>query len=108
MKPTLKAPGTKLLKLKFDQPLSSFAFKFNLRRYTEVLSVHFGASAECFASPLNHHYAHYFSAFPDTDRWFGSRGSFFENFPKEGSFECNPPFAGLSAGAYTLPSLSST
>jgi len=36
MKPTLKAPGTKLLKLKFDQPLSSFAFKFNLHRYTQV------------------------------------------------------------------------
>ena len=33
MKPTLKAPGTKLLKLKYDEPLSIFAFKFNLRRY---------------------------------------------------------------------------
>ena len=33
MKPTVKAPGTKLLKLKYDGPLSSFAFKFNLRRY---------------------------------------------------------------------------
>ena len=63
----------------------------------EVLSVHFGATAECFASPLNNHYAHYFSAFSDTDGWFGSRGSFFEAFPTEGSFECNPPFAGLGA-----------
>ena len=34
MKPTLKAPGTKRLKLKYDVPLSNFAFKFNLRRYT--------------------------------------------------------------------------
>ena len=36
IKPTLKAPGTKRLKLKFDKPLSSFAFTFNLRRYNMV------------------------------------------------------------------------
>jgi len=35
IKPTLKAPGTKRLKLKHDEPLSNFAFKFNLRRYTK-------------------------------------------------------------------------
>jgi hypothetical protein len=35
IKPTLKAPGIKLLKLKCDKPLSNFAFKFNSRRYTE-------------------------------------------------------------------------
>ena len=33
IKPTLKAPGTKRLKLKYDKPLSSFAFNFDLRRY---------------------------------------------------------------------------
>ncbi len=33
IKPTLKAPGTKRLKLKYDKLLSSFAFDFNLRRY---------------------------------------------------------------------------
>jgi len=33
MKPTLKAPGTKRLKLQYGEPLSNFAFKFNLRRY---------------------------------------------------------------------------
>ena len=32
--PTLKAPGSNRLKLKYDQLVSSFAFKFNLRRYT--------------------------------------------------------------------------
>ena len=36
VKPTLKAPGTKRLKLKYDEPLSNFAFKFNVRRYAEV------------------------------------------------------------------------
>jgi hypothetical protein len=32
IKPKVKAPGTKRLKPKCDEPLSSFAFKFNLRR----------------------------------------------------------------------------
>jgi len=32
-KPTLKAPGTKPLKLKCGESLSNFAFNFNLRRY---------------------------------------------------------------------------
>ena len=37
IKPTMKAPGTKLLKLDFDELLSSFAFKFDLRRYTKAV-----------------------------------------------------------------------
>ena len=35
IRPTLKAPGTKRLKLKYDEPVSNFAFKFNLRRYNQ-------------------------------------------------------------------------
>ena len=38
IKPTLKQTGTKHLKVKCDKLLSSFAFKFNLRRYTEEAS----------------------------------------------------------------------
>ena len=34
IKPTLKAPGIKRLKLYYDEPLSNLAFKINLRRYT--------------------------------------------------------------------------
>jgi len=34
IKPKSKSPGTKRLKLKYHKLLSSFAFKFNLRRYT--------------------------------------------------------------------------
>ena len=34
IKPKLKAPGTKRLKLEYDTLLLSFAFNFNLRRYT--------------------------------------------------------------------------
>jgi len=36
MKLTLKAPGSKRLKLKSDKLLSNVAFKFNLRRYMVV------------------------------------------------------------------------
>ena len=39
MKPTLKAPGSTCLKLKYDEPPSEFAFKFNLRRYTMASTV---------------------------------------------------------------------
>jgi hypothetical protein len=34
MKPTLKPPGTQRLRLGYAEPLSNFAFKFNLRRYS--------------------------------------------------------------------------
>jgi len=34
IKPTLKAPGNKRMKLKCDKLLSTSAFKFNLRRYS--------------------------------------------------------------------------
>jgi hypothetical protein len=33
MKPDLKAPVSMLLKLRYDGPLSKFAFTINLRRY---------------------------------------------------------------------------
>ena len=37
IKPTLKAPGLKRLKLKCDKLLSTFALKFNLLRYSEAV-----------------------------------------------------------------------
>jgi len=40
IKPALKAPGTKRLKLIYDGPLSNFAFNFNLRRYNERLALY--------------------------------------------------------------------
>ena len=36
MKPTLKPPGTKRLKLGNDGPHSKYDFKFTLRRYNQV------------------------------------------------------------------------
>jgi hypothetical protein len=38
IKPEFKPPGTTRLKLKCDDPLSNFAFKINLRRYTVALA----------------------------------------------------------------------
>ena len=36
MKPTLKAPGTKRLKVDYDETLLNLAFKFKLCRYTQA------------------------------------------------------------------------
>ncbi|GAB5034068.1 phosphorylated ctd-interacting factor 1 [Nannochloropsis oceanica] len=58
----------------------------------DVLLRLFDCRMECFASPLNCRYPRYCSAFEDTDGYFGSLGSFFSFFPKEGVYEANPPF----------------
>uniref|UniRef100_UPI00398F8637 mRNA (2'-O-methyladenosine-N(6)-)-methyltransferase isoform X2 n=2 Tax=Pristiophorus japonicus TaxID=55135 RepID=UPI00398F8637 len=58
----------------------------------ESLNKQFGVTFECFASPLNCYFRQYCSAFPDTDGYFGSRGSFLTFSPVSGSFEANPPF----------------
>jgi len=41
MKPKLKPPGTKRLKLKYQELLSRFGFKYTLRRYAVVDRVTF-------------------------------------------------------------------
>jgi hypothetical protein len=40
VKPTLKPPGTKRLKLNCDESMSNFACNFNLRRYSKVSMRH--------------------------------------------------------------------
>ena len=50
IKLTLKALGTNLLTLKYDEPLSTFAFKFNLRRYTEPAASAASAAASAAAA----------------------------------------------------------
>lgn len=54
----------------------------------------FMIDTECFASPLNYYHENkYFSAFYDTDKYFGSKGSFFDHtFENGGFYEVNPPF----------------
>jgi len=49
IKPTLKAPGSKRLKIKRDKLVSRFAFNFNMRRYTEALE----RTARHFQNALN-------------------------------------------------------
>ena len=46
IKSTLKAPGTKRLKLKHDKPLSSFAFNFNLRCYIMAFDYALGRACQ--------------------------------------------------------------
>lgn len=63
----------------------------------DVLRREFGVTKECFASPLNRNAAVYWSAFADTDRFFGSQGSFYTALSSAlvqegGSFYANPPF----------------
>ena len=43
-----------------------------------------GVRMEFFASPLNCYFRRFCSAFPDTDRFFGSMGSVFDFFPRTG------------------------
>lgn len=61
-----------------------------------TLQDEFGVRHECFASPLNQALSSYHSAFPDTDRFFGSRGDFFDLSSNEwaqgGSYQAYPPF----------------
>eukprot|EP00397_Hematodinium_sp_SG-2012_P018040 GEMP01018465.1.p1 GENE.GEMP01018465.1~~GEMP01018465.1.p1 ORF type:complete len:306 (+),score=77.29 GEMP01018465.1:238-1155(+) len=59
-----------------------------------LLEALLGVSMEMFASPLNSYFSSFCSAFYDTDRYFGSQGSFFDFMPpaKGGSFQANPPF----------------
>ena len=61
-------------------------------RAMKALQREMGCVAECFASPFNTYMRNYCSAFPDTDGYFGSHGSFFTFEPTHGSFEANPPF----------------
>ena len=49
IKPTLKAPGTERLKLKYDELHSSVAFNFNLRRYSMVITEYNTSAASLLA-----------------------------------------------------------
>lgn len=64
------------------------------RRLFKYLTKRMKLNHECFASPLNHFLPSYSSEFYDVDKFFGSKGSFFDLrkiYPNGGSFQCNPP-----------------
>ena len=56
----------------------------------------YDCSTECFASPQNCQYSKFCSLFYDSDRWFGSRGSFYYAALGSGSFQTNPPFDAMT------------
>jgi len=62
----------------------------------DYLTSAYAVSTECFASPLNCYLPNFHSAFPDTDAWYGSHGSFFALRCTDGSYESNPPFLELN------------
>ena len=53
IKPTLKAPGANRLILTYDELVSSYAFKFNLRRYNKALTS--DGATPLFAAAQNGH-----------------------------------------------------
>jgi phosphorylated CTD-interacting factor 1 len=57
----------------------------------ETIISQFGVTHESFASPLNCYLPNICSAFPDIDIYFGSKGSFFDFTPREGSFQLGTP-----------------
>jgi hypothetical protein len=52
----LKAPGIKLLKPRYDKPLSNFGFKFNLRHH-DMASLLLPSLSGSFSSTLSHLYS---------------------------------------------------
>lgn len=72
----------------------------------DVLIKYLKVEHEIFASPLNRTLESYTSAYPDVDKYFGSKGDFFHVYPKlfenGGSFEANPPFLEEYMTAFAL------
>jgi len=88
IKPMLKGPGAKLSKLKSDERLSNFAFKFNLRCYNKL--------AKMFHGPL-----HINATYDDArERWL---------YDTVGRYKAQGFLGrGLPVGAYTRPPFGST
>jgi len=87
LKPILKAPGTKRLKLKYDQLLSNLAFNFNLRRYIKGLELSVDEALAVWRSQFS----------------YGRMA----DFMREHTYHVRHTY-GLEAGAYTRPLSSST
>ena len=68
----------------------------------DLLVQRFSTDTECFASPFNCYLPRFHSAFPDTDRFFGSLGSFYSLRAESGAFESNPPFLELNLACNAL------
>jgi len=66
-------------------------------KVSNILKEELAVTHQLFASPFNcDPQIGYTSAYPDTDKYFGSKGNFLKEYPQlfadGGSFEANPPF----------------
>ena len=52
----------------------------------------FGLNFECFASSINSTFNEYCSLYYDVEKYFGSKGSFFNLQPLKGAYGFNPPY----------------
>ena len=64
----------------------------------------FGLDFECFASSINSTFNDYCSIYYDVEKYFGSKGNFFNLLPIEGTFGFNPPYQKnvMDSGIYKL------
>ena len=58
----------------------------------DKMKIDFKLSFECFASSLNSHIDNYCSIYYDVEKFFGSKGSFFNLVPEYGTYSFNPPY----------------
>jgi len=90
-----------LLLLRYFGTLDSRNHQLGIPDY-DVVSPLFNIQEELFASPMNNSlgFGHYHSAFPDTDKPFGSLGPFQETIPISGfGYSVNPPYAEITMTA---------
>lgn len=58
----------------------------------ELMHNDFNLDFECFASAINSTSNHYCSIYYDVEKYFGSKGSFFNSIPLKGTYSFNPPY----------------
>lgn len=56
------------------------------------MKVDFSLNFECFASSINSTFDNYCSVYYDLEKYFGSKGNFFNLKPLKGTFSFNPPY----------------
>lgn len=63
-----------------------------LPRIINKMKLDFNLSFECFASSINSISKNYCSIYYDIEKYFGSKGNFFNLKPKSGTYSFNPPY----------------
>jgi len=90
-----------LIKNKSIQLHTGLSFK-----YFELIKKHLDVNFELFSSPINNYLSNYTSAYPDVDKYFGSRGNFFEVYPnlfyRGGSYQAFPPRIEEYIGVFSI------